>query len=594
MQDEEEPPQETTIDVSGAPSDGNGFGEGEGEGEGGGGGGSLSPGGDDISGDGYPLSGGLPEGDPSLIYSVLSDSAGHLYLREQSYGNYTGRSWTTAPAYEQLFKDEYAASYLTSYYLNCAGTSPHLINIRSYTGLYALPYYTALGDGLHQVQTSDTSYSGNTDEIYSALFYLWNDDLPSDGYSGNSFENKYREFVYQNYLAIDDETLAYMNDLIGQQGFSKDDPEIINSVARYIQQAASYNLDYDRTLDVCDNIAIAFLSEYREGVCIHYATAATLLYRALGIPARFTVGAVVDAQADQWVDVMSNKAHAWVEVYIDGIGWIQVEVTGGSSSNETYEKEELTLSLKTASKPYDGTPLYPDTTQLSGFEKLEQLGFSYIVYTNSYQIEPGISESIIESITIFDSWGNDVTASFDITFEPGKLHVYTDILTLSSSSYTKVYDGYRYDPDISILDGTLRDGDYITTEPTVKEEVGVWQNTFTVCIYDSNGNDVTSYYLITRQYGKVTVLSAQLTLKANDASKTYDGTALTCDGYTIVDGQLIAGHQIVDVVYGGSQTNIGRSECKIISYRIIDADGNDVTANYSVGLQVGKLRILSD
>ena len=46
-------------------------------------------------------------------------------------------------------------------------------------------------------------------------------------------------------------------------------------------------------LDEEANIVTAFLSDrYTEGVCRHYASAATMIFRALKIPARYTIGYV--------------------------------------------------------------------------------------------------------------------------------------------------------------------------------------------------------------------------------------------------------------------------------------------------------------
>jgi hypothetical protein len=54
-----------------------------------------------------------------------------------------------------------------------------------------------------------------------------------------------------------------------------------------------------------------------------------MLYRAAGIPARFTTGYMVNVtDTSAYTDVLSRNAHGWVEVYIRGVGWINVEVTG--------------------------------------------------------------------------------------------------------------------------------------------------------------------------------------------------------------------------------------------------------------------------
>jgi NDP-sugar pyrophosphorylase family protein len=102
---------------------------------------------------------------------------------------------------------------------------------------------------------------------------------------------------------------------------------------------------------------------------------------------------------------------------------------------------------------------------------------------------------------------------------------------------------------------------------------------------------VTDYYLITKQYGTLTITPAEITLKAGSASKKYDGSPLTCQDFEIHKGILIDGHVIQQAVTVGSQTEIGRSDNIISSVIIVDAEGNDVTANYTIQLIAGKLRV---
>ena len=54
---------------------------------------------------------------------------------------------------------------------------------------------------------------------------------------------------------------------------------------------------------------------------MHFASAATLLLRWMGIPARYVAGYVADVPASGHVRVPDSAAHAWVEVYIEGYGW---------------------------------------------------------------------------------------------------------------------------------------------------------------------------------------------------------------------------------------------------------------------------------
>jgi hypothetical protein len=87
-----------------------------------------------------------------------------------------------------------------------------------------------------------------------------------------------------------------------------------------------------------------FLKDNKNGYCTYFATAATLMLRSYGIPARYAEGymlttdeldeAMTQEGTEQVVATIYGKdAHAWVEVFLDGIGWINVDATPSSGSS---------------------------------------------------------------------------------------------------------------------------------------------------------------------------------------------------------------------------------------------------------------------
>jgi transglutaminase-like putative cysteine protease len=72
-----------------------------------------------------------------------------------------------------------------------------------------------------------------------------------------------------------------------------------------------------------------FLYETQEGFCTYYASAMVVLLRAADVPARvasgFTTGAY-DYERGAY-RVAARNAHAWVEVYFPGFGWVEFEPT---------------------------------------------------------------------------------------------------------------------------------------------------------------------------------------------------------------------------------------------------------------------------
>lgn len=72
----------------------------------------------------------------------------------------------------------------------------------------------------------------------------------------------------------------------------------------------------------------ALLFHTRQGYCTHFATAFVLLSRAAGIPARYVKGYCFAVDAAE-TEVLSDRAHAWAEAYLPGVGWVGFEPTPG-------------------------------------------------------------------------------------------------------------------------------------------------------------------------------------------------------------------------------------------------------------------------
>jgi len=74
---------------------------------------------------------------------------------------------------------------------------------------------------------------------------------------------------------------------------------------------------------------VGFVTKTREGYCQYYAGAMALMLRYLGIPARVAVGfAGGRYEGDHHVWLVSDRnAHAWVEAWFKGYGWLPFDPT---------------------------------------------------------------------------------------------------------------------------------------------------------------------------------------------------------------------------------------------------------------------------
>lgn len=76
-----------------------------------------------------------------------------------------------------------------------------------------------------------------------------------------------------------------------------------------------------------------FLFDTQAGFCEHYASSFVVLMRAAGIPARVVIGYQGGAKSsvsEDWI-IRQSDAHAWTEVWLDGIGWQRVDPTAAVS-----------------------------------------------------------------------------------------------------------------------------------------------------------------------------------------------------------------------------------------------------------------------
>lgn len=202
-------------------------------------------------------------------------------------------------------------------------------------------------------------------------------------------QEQYEEYVRQQYLQVPQDLKEEL-----AQWMNVDDLKINKKngwmVATYIQQLLDKNTQYSlspgKTPEDKDFIEY-FLFENKLGYCVHYASAATMMFRTMGIPARYVEGYLAskeNLQDAKWSqdteDVMfectltDENAHAWVEIYLDGLGWIPIEVTSGYTHASEEARNSLEIAETTPSPKASATVKYtrsPSDTLKPTFTSLQ-------------------------------------------------------------------------------------------------------------------------------------------------------------------------------------------------------------------------------
>lgn len=102
-------------------------------------------------------------------------------------------------------------------------------------------------------------------------------------------------------------------------------------VKLWMDQELTYSTN-ERHAGVDDPTA-DFLFGNRIGYCVHFAHAAVYMWRSLGIPARVGTGYHVeeDARRGSALVIRSGDAHAWPELYLDGVGWVVLDISAAQN-----------------------------------------------------------------------------------------------------------------------------------------------------------------------------------------------------------------------------------------------------------------------
>ena len=246
----------------------------------------------------------------------------------------------------------------------------------------------------------------------------------------------------------------------------------------------------------------------------------------------------------------------------------------GTLTIKDNEKTEITITAKSAVKTYDGTPL------TAGYEVtgLNSQLFTIEVKTTGSITDVGTTDHVIDSYTIRNNDGNDVTKSFKTIHKVnGTLTINKRQVTLTSKSDSKEFDGTPLTaPDVKVSGDGFVEGEVTDLKATgTITRAGSVANpityTKTKAFHEDN-------YVIKEDIGTLTVkkIAKEVTVTSNNASKTYDGTALTNKTYT---ADSLPNGFTAKVEITGTITNAGSTKNTIKSVVIMKGE-DDVTDQF--------------
>ena len=274
-----------------------------------------------------------PDYETDLIVTYVPESTDTIYLRA-----FVGNQYQ-----RDRFAEDRNTDYPTSSEPFHMGEDEELRvmtieNVDADVDYYYTPYHTA-------------SVEGDSAGVY-AIEYI--PDPVAVSYPIDDREmTDYTLYAFSNYLDVPESLIPILDDtvkradmIVSERG-SEGMLLCCYKLQKYFAENYKYSLRPGRTPMGTDVVGY-FLTEQDRGYCMHYASAATLLLRYVGIPARYCEGYVIQASDLEQglivseedgvttveVEITDASAHAWVEIYIQNYGWIPYEMTPPSFDEE--------------------------------------------------------------------------------------------------------------------------------------------------------------------------------------------------------------------------------------------------------------------
>jgi hypothetical protein len=137
--------------------------------------------------------------------------------------------------------------------------------------------------------------------------------------------------IYERYLKLPENLPQRVKDLsLSLTSSNENNYDKARTIEHYLATNYPYNLDVRSTPRNRDFVDY-FLFDLKEGYCSYYASAMAILARCAGLPARYVEGYMLPPEPledDRTAFIITNmQAHAWVEIYFEGYGWLPFEPT---------------------------------------------------------------------------------------------------------------------------------------------------------------------------------------------------------------------------------------------------------------------------
>ena len=223
----------------------------------------------------------------------------------------------------------------------------------------------------------------------------------------------------------------------------------------------------------------------------------------------------------------------------------------------------------------------------------QEVAESKIVPGQTYQDVIKESPISVEGYTVVDGAEQTLTIGTGTGTNVITFYYYKNV-TLTANSGSKVYSGQP-----QTLTGYTGAPEGVTFEDVTASGSGTNKGEYDVEFATNPVNKVSTdrKYIVTEaNTGKLTITPLELTFVGESKTVTYNGQQQSITGITEKTGKTLPdGHTLSGLSYLAQGTTVGSYDGAFSgTAKITDKDGNDVTSNYEITTERGKLTIVAD
>ncbi len=292
------------------------------------------------------------------VMEVSASTPGNLYLRGQAMDSYDGKLWKTS-ALSTGEDSGWPSSSLVQL---------DTVSIRTITPepMLYFPYSPKGGAWDGQLQNGMLENpKGMRAYSFQQVKRVWiNDGLWSSTYPGLVVTRMHLdEAMAEQCLQLPEETKRKAREILnGIRYETSAVSDKAQAIGRYVQNSAKYDLNTKNMPGSEEDFAMWFLKSSDTGYCVHFATAATVLLRAEGIPARYVSGYVASVPNSGKTTVTADRAHAWVEYFDPLTGWTVLDPTPVTFKAQPEEEIQPSEEQTEPTEPVTTEPTVPSET----------------------------------------------------------------------------------------------------------------------------------------------------------------------------------------------------------------------------------------